>query len=90
MKAVGVKTVDFTVKYSVLAYEKVIKPLYLKIADFIRKIRDFLVFIYQKVYLALKNIVNAVYSAIYTFFIRIYNGVYAIFSNINKLYYLVL
>lgn len=84
------KTRDVTVKYSVLAYEKVIKPLYLKIADLIRKIRDFLTFMFKKIYLALTTIVNALYSAISTFFHAIYDGVHAIFSNANKLYYFIL
>lgn len=73
-----------------MAYEKVIKPLYLKIADIIRKIRDVFVLVFSKIFKTLKIIVNAIYSFTVNILKGIYNGIYAIFSNLNKLYYLIL
>ena len=90
VKIVGKKTSDFTIKYSMMAYEKVIKPLYLKIADIIRKVRDILVTVFKKVFNTLKTVLNAIYSLSVTIFKSIYNGIHAIFSNLNKLYYVIL
>ena len=78
------------VKYSVMAYEKVIKPLYLKIADVIRKIKNFFVLIFKKVFLTLRSIVNGIYYLISSFFKIIYNGIHALLSSANKLYYTIL
>ena len=78
------------VKYSVMAYEKVIKPLYLKIADVIRKIKKFFVLIFKKVFLTLRSIVNGIYYLISSFFKIIYNGIHALLSSANKLYYTIL
>ena len=78
------------VKYSVRAYEKVIKPLYLKIADVIRKIKNFFVLIFKKVFLTLRSIVNGIYYLISSFFKIIYNGIHALLSSANKLYYTIL
>ena len=78
------------VKYSVMAYEKVIKPLYLKIADVIRKIKNFFVLIFKKVFLTLRSIVIGIYYLISSFFKIIYNGIHALLSSANKLYYTIL
>lgn len=83
---VAEKAAVATVYYSILAYEKVVKPLYIKIADLIRKCRDSLVSFFKFTLNSLKKL----FAFSITFFKSIYSGISFIFSNINKLYYVIL
>lgn len=90
LKIAGEKTAAFTAKYSKIVYKRIFLPLYLRVANILRKIKDFVVLLFQKVFSVLKTIVNGVINFFIALFKSIYNSVYAIFSNANRLYYFVL
>jgi len=54
--AIARKTADFAVKYSLLAYEKVVKPLYISIADKLRKLKNIMVAVFQAIYTSIKTV----------------------------------
>jgi hypothetical protein len=86
VKQVSVKAKDATVKYSIIAYEKVVKPLYLSIADKIRKLKDLIVAIFTALFQSIKSMLAFLGNLITSF----YSAIRAVFSNINKLYYFIL
>ena len=83
----GKKCANFTIKTSKTFYYRILKPLYIKIADNIRRFVKFLTFVFRKIFTALKTVFEFLYNSISAFFHSIYKFIYAIFSNINKLYY---
>jgi uncharacterized membrane protein YqjE len=86
----GNKCTDFTIKTSKIFYYRVLKPLYIKIADNIRKLVNFLTYVVRKLLTALRAVFEFLYNSISALFHSIYNAIYAVFSNINKLYYMTL
>ncbi len=75
-----------TVRYSVLAYEKVVKPLYISIADKIRKLKDFIVYLFTVVIKSIKSFLQFIGRLITSF----YEAMKSVISHINNLYFFIL
>lgn len=50
------KTANFTVKYSKIFYEKVVKPLYISIADKLRTVKDMFVKLMKAILKSVKSL----------------------------------
>lgn len=86
VKRVSIRVKNFTVEYSILFYENVVKPLYVSIADKIRKLVQLFTAIFKAIFKSIKSFLIFLGSIFSSF----YQAIRAVFSNINKLYYFIL
>lgn len=86
IKRASIRVKNATVEYSILFYEKVVKPLYVSIADKIRNLIKLITAIFRAIFRSIKSFLIFIGSLFSSF----YKAIRAIFSNINKLYYFIL